>query len=111
MPITQRPDEPFFRIDVDDAKRLIDEGKLRIVDVREPAEYAGDHLANAELIPLNSFLRNPSRVEGSGILFVCEMGQRSAVASEMAAAAGLEEVYNLEGGMNAWRSKGFPVER
>ncbi|GIW10361.1 MAG: rhodanese-like domain-containing protein [Chloroflexi bacterium] len=111
MAITQRPDEPFYRIDPEDAKRLIDEGKLRVIDVREPSEYAVDHLATAELIPLNSFLRDPSKVQGSGILFVCEMGQRSAVAAEMAAAAGLSEVYNLEGGMNAWRGKGLPVER
>ncbi|GIW05940.1 MAG: hypothetical protein KatS3mg060_0745 [Dehalococcoidia bacterium] len=110
MPITQRSDEPFYRIDPEDAKQLIDEGKLKIVDVREPSEYAVDHLANAELIPLNTFLRNPSRVQGAGVLFVCEMGQRSAVAAEMAAAAGITEVYNLEGGMNAWRGKGFPVE-
>lgn len=111
MAIIQRPDEPFYRIDPEDAKQLIDEGKLTIVDVREPSEYAVDHLANAELIPLNSFLRNPGRVQGSGVLFVCEMGQRSAVAAEMAAAVGIAEVYNLEGGMNAWRGKGYPVEK
>lgn len=111
MTPTQNPDEPFARVSVDEAREMINAGKVKIVDVREPGEFAADHLANAELVPLQAFLRNPSKVSGSGILFVCEMGQRSAVAAEMAAAVGITDVYNLEGGMNAWRNKGYPVER
>jgi rhodanese-related sulfurtransferase len=44
-------------------------------------------------------------------VFYCEVGQRSAVACEFAASLGLENVYNLEGGMTAWRQRGFPVEK
>ncbi|MCS7003333.1 MAG: rhodanese-like domain-containing protein [Dehalococcoidia bacterium] len=108
----QSPDEPFIRVTSEQAQELIASGKVRIVDVREPSEYARDHLANATLTPLGSILANPARLgtEG-GILFVCEMGQRSAVAAEAAAAIGLTDLYNLEGGMASWRGKGLPVEK
>jgi len=43
-------------------------------------------------------------------VFVCEVGQRSAVAAELAAAVGKKHVFNLEGGMQAWRNAGLPTE-
>ena len=103
--------EPFKRISADEAKSLIDEGKVRLVDVREPAEWERDHLANATLIPLAKLLQQPGSVGADNVVFYCEVGQRSAVACEFAASMGLENVYNLEGGMTAWRQRGFPVEK
>ncbi|MBI2912289.1 MAG: rhodanese-like domain-containing protein, partial [Chloroflexi bacterium] len=45
------------------------------------------------------------------IIFLCAVGQRSALACEMAAAAGLTRLYNLEGGTEAWIKAGLPVEK
>ena len=47
------------------------------------------------------------------IVFVCESGQRSAVASEIALVAGLspDRVHNLVGGMVAWRRAGLPTAK
>ena len=51
--------EPFQRIGVDEAKRLIDEG-VTLIDVREPREIPQDgKIAGSTLVPLNSFLANP----------------------------------------------------
>jgi rhodanese-related sulfurtransferase len=44
-------------------------------------------------------------------VFVCEVGERSAVASEMAAALGVKDVVNFRGGTRAWREAGLPLER
>jgi rhodanese-related sulfurtransferase len=101
----------FSRVTADEAEEMIKAGKVRVIDVREPGEYSVDHIANSELIPLNRVLNNPSSLGEPGILLVCEMGVRSAVAAEMATAVGLTDIYNLEGGMNAWRGKGKPVEK
>jgi rhodanese-related sulfurtransferase len=103
--------EPFKRIDAQEAKRLIDAGAVRLIDVREPAEWERDHLANATLVPLGQLLQRPGELASDNILFYCEMGQRSAVACEMAASLGLENLYNLEGGMQAWRQLGYPVQK
>src|SRR5437879_6497880 len=93
--------EPFARISAEEAKKLIDQGAVRLVDVREPNEWERDHLANATLLPLAKLMQSPGALTEDNVIFYCEMGQRSAVACEFAASVGLEHVYNLEGGMTA----------
>ena len=103
--------EPFERIDVARAKQLIDQG-VTLVDVREPKEIPQDgKIANSALVPLNSFLANPRQYfQNDNVLFYCKVGARSAIACEMAAAVGLNKLYNLEGGIEAWKKQGLPVE-
>ena len=103
--------EPFRRIQAEEARNLIDSGKATVVDVREPWEYAKDHIPQAQLVPLNKILTAPAaNVTADNVIFVCEVGQRSAVAAEVAASLGKDHLYNLEGGMTAWRQRGYPVE-
>lgn len=106
------PQEPFQRITAEQAKQLIDEG-VRLIDVREPRELVQDGtLANSELIPMNTLLSNPqAHLKDDNVLFYCKVGARSAIACEMAAAIGLKKLYNLEGGIEAWKKLGLPVER
>ncbi len=103
--------EPFVRLSAPDARHLIADGGVRLVDVREPNEYARDHLADASLVPLGTLMQRPEAVGEDNVIFYCEMGQRSAVACEFAASLGLVNVYNLEGGMQAWRQLGYPVDK
>lgn len=109
---TKNPQEPYHRVTVEEARELIEDG-ARVIDVREPHEYQGGHVPDATLIPVNSvFDRREELPEDGKIVFVCAVGQRSALACEMAAAAGLpaERLYNLEGGTEAWIAAGEPVE-
>ena len=106
-----QPAEPFGRLAPKDANDRINSGELKIVDVREPWEYARDHIPSAKLTPLGQIIARPQEViTADNVVFVCEVGQRSAVAAELAAAAGMQHVFNLEGGMQAWRNAGLPVE-
>ena len=105
-----RSDEPFLRIAPAEARALITKG-VQVVDVREPQEYAEVRIPGATLVPLGTLLKSPREVLGKGaVLFVCSEGIRSAVACEAAAAIGLDEVYNLEGGTQCWQMEGFSVE-
>jgi rhodanese-related sulfurtransferase len=105
--------EPFYRVDVAETKQMIEEGDVAIIDVREPHEYQAGHVPGATLLPVNSvFARKDELPKDKKILFVCAVGQRSALAAEMAAAAGLpaERLYTMDGGTDAWRKAGEPVE-
>jgi adenylyltransferase/sulfurtransferase len=102
--------EPFTRISVAEAKELIDKGDVKIIDVREPSEYERGHIPNAELIPLAKVMSNPQSVAFDNVVFVCEMGARSAVAAEFAASLGKQNLYNLEGGTSEWRKQGLPID-
>jgi rhodanese-related sulfurtransferase len=106
----QNPGEPFGRLAPQEAKRRLDAGKLHAVDVREQWEYARDHIPESTLTPLGQIIARPQdAITSDDVLFVCEVGQRSAVAAEMAAALGMKHVFNLEGGMQAWRTAGLPT--
>jgi rhodanese-related sulfurtransferase len=43
-------------------------------------------------------------------LFVCGVGQRSALACEMAASLGFTNIANIEGGTEGWKKRGYPIE-
>jgi rhodanese-related sulfurtransferase len=105
--------EPFYRIDVAEAKEMSADDGVAIIDVREPFEYQAGHLPGATLIPVNSvFARREELPKDKKIVFVCAVGSRSALAAELAAAAGLpaEQLYTLDGGTDAWRRAGGAVE-
>jgi len=105
--------EPFYRVDVAEAKEMVKDPSVAVIDVRDPHEFQAGHVPEATLIPVNSvFARREELPKDGKILFVCKMGSRSALAAEMAAAAGLpaERLYNLEGGTDAWVKAGEPVE-
>lgn len=111
MPAQQ--EEPYKAVDSATANGMIDRGDVYVIDVREPREWnETGHIKGATLVPLNTFLKSPRQyLKGDNVLFYCAMGQRSAVASEMAAALGLEHIFNLEGGITDWIEKKLPVER
>ena len=94
----QAPAEPFGRLTPQAVNERITSGELKIVDVREPWEYARDHIPAATLTPLGQIIARPQEtITADNVVFVCEVGQRSAVAAELAAAAGMQHVFNLEG--------------
>jgi rhodanese-related sulfurtransferase len=102
--------EPFTRLDPAAAAARVKDGAV-LVDVREPDEWSAGHAAGAIHVPLaivfTDFERLPVDRE---LIFICKSGQRSAVASEYAAARGATKLANVEGGTDAWREAGLPIE-
>ena len=76
---------------------------LTLVDVREPGEYAGGHLAGALNIPVGDLPRRHAEIPLEfPVVFVCRSGSRSRQACELAAGAGIQDAASLEGGLLAW---------
>lgn len=95
-----------------EAQEVIDSTPdLSIIDVRDEHKFAEAHVAGAKLIPLQEILADAStKLPESNILFVCNVGQMSGVAAQMAVAIGRTNVYNLAEGTQGWRVDGLPVE-
>ena len=107
---TKDPREPFTRISAQEAKDKID-GGAQIVDVRTPGEYTGGHVPGAINIPHMSIVaRKGELATDKELVFICQVGQRSALAAEFAAASGFKDLYNVEGGTDAWVKAGYGVE-
>ena len=103
--------EPFTRIDVHEAKEMIDNGDVQIIDSREMHEHADGHVPGSVNIPhMATLVRVGDLATDRPILFICKSGQRSAVAAEFAATMGLTDLYNVEGGHDDWAEAGYPME-
>lgn len=110
--VIKNPQEPFTRINVDEAKEMLARDSVAVIDVREPHEYDAGHVPDAKLIPVATvYARRDELPRDRDLIFVCAVGQRSALACEMAAAVGLTRLYNLEGGTDAWIKAGQPVDK
>jgi rhodanese-related sulfurtransferase len=108
---TKNEREPFTRISAEEAKEMLENGAA-IIDVREKHEYDAGHVPGAGHIPVNTvYARREELPKDKNLILICAVGQRSALAAEMAAAAGLTRLFNVEGGTEAWIKAGEPVER
>lgn len=93
------------------ATRLINDSHAVVVDVREPAEFAGGHLPNARNIPLGELDKRAGDLpKGKPVILCCASGARSGKAVSMLGKDG-REVFNLAGGLQAWREAGLPLVR
>ncbi len=104
-------EEPFTRITVMQVKEMIENANVQLVDVGEPREYEVRHLPGAVNISVHYvYPRRDELSPDRDIVFICPIGVRSALACEMAAAAGFTRLYNMEGGIDAWVKEGYPIE-
>jgi rhodanese-related sulfurtransferase len=85
----------------------------RFVDVREPSEWAGGHIAGAVHHPVGALEQNPALAvaRDSPVVTYCAAGARAARAASALAAAGYTDVAALQAGYDDWAAAGFPVER
>lgn len=102
----------FATIAPRDAKRRLDDGSAIVIDIRDPNEYAREHIQGARLVPLatvdaHDFDRE--RTAGKAVIFHCQSGRRTVANAARLIAAGFKETYVLEGGLNAWRQAGLPA--
>ncbi len=110
----------FENVSVQEAKEMVENGDVFVLDVRTPAEFNSSHIKGATLIPVSnasgSNLSSDRLLEAridevpkKKILVYCRTGRRSDTASTMLVNAGYSQVYNLAGGITSWIDAGYPV--
>lgn len=77
-----------------------------LLDVREPAEVAGQPFPHARTVPLAEVLRAPADVEGP-VVVICQVGMRAQRAADALRGAGIDATV-LHGGVDAWLAAGSP---
>ena len=92
-----------------DLKSLLSTGCC-LVDVREPVEYAEEHITGAKLIPLGQLEKRVAEIDrNSPLVLMCRSGKRGGEALKKLQALGFTSGRNLEGGILAWKAAGLPV--
>lgn len=90
-------------------KRLETGEKLRVIDVRDPWEYAEGHIPGSVLRPLGQIRTWADEFpKDEEIVVYCRSASRSAMAWKYLQSAGYKQVKNMSGGIITWRGQ---VER
>ena len=98
-------------IDAKELKDWLDRDRVTLVDVREADEYAREHIESSTLVSLSKFdvSEIPSKSDRTVVLY-CQSSNRSEQAARKTLASGFETIVHLQGGMNAWKSAGYPTK-
>ena len=106
------PDGPKVRdLTPAEVARGLTEGRMLLVDVREPNEIAVERYPGAVIVPLSTF--DPAQIpdpQGREVVFACRSGRRSVTASQAAQEHGYRYDAHLAGGILAWKAAGLPTE-
>ena len=97
-------------IDAGTLKSWLDADKAVVIDIRESDEYAREHIPGSRLVPLSGFDSADFAQDHHKIgVFHCSSGNRTCEAASRILKTGFTEVYQLEGGLQAWKKAGLAV--
>jgi rhodanese-related sulfurtransferase len=103
-----------YEISATEAAELLRKNHVRLIDVREPWEYATAHIGGSVLMPMGDV---PSRAHqeldpDERVVVLCHHGMRSLNVTAWLRDQGFEQVQSLRGGIDAWSAEVDPsVER
>jgi hydroxyacylglutathione hydrolase len=104
--------ESFVPVEVDELARLLRDGDVDVIDVRELDERDSGFIPGSKHIPYRLLRAYGSSVaNGRPVVTICESGARAAIAASVLAAAGVNARPVLHGGIADWeRAGGHTVE-
>ena len=102
-----REDETIPAMSAHELKRKKDAREaFELIDVREPFEYEIARIDGSKLIPLGEIAERADELQREQTIVVhCHSGSRSAEAVRLLQQRGFINVYNLEGGIDAWSNE------
>ena len=85
------------------------QNQLLLIDVRGWLEYWMGHIPGSKRLSRNRILKDIPKDQA--IAITCLSGHRSAIAAQWLVTQGYSQVYNLQGGLLAWQSAGYQIQR
>ncbi|MFZ5928299.1 MAG: rhodanese-like domain-containing protein [Acidobacteriota bacterium] len=90
----------------EDAFRLLNEGKARLIDVREPHEHQISRIDGSELIPMHTVPQRLQQLEAAAdeklLIVYCHHGVRSLSVVDWLRRQGVDQCVSLIGGIDLW---------
>ena len=102
----------FKTVTPQEAKNMIENrNDLLLIDVRGQDELIEGYIAGSTLMPLWDIIKGTQRPpKDKPILLICAVGGRSLALGQLMSKNGWDEVYNLKGGISAWKDARLPVK-
>ena len=89
-------------LDVHALKRRLDAGDITVIDVRPAADRARAPFAGAEVFDPDTHARLTALPRDTALAFICHHGNSSRNAAEHFHEHGFTNLWNVEGGIDAW---------
>jgi rhodanese-related sulfurtransferase len=105
--------QDFAAIAPHDAIRLMNQGAL-LLDVRDAAQYEAGHIGEARHVPLKEVAGSADSLKKyreKPVVTYCDTGMNGGAAARELRKLGFSKVFNLRGGLSAWRHENLPVIR
>lgn len=102
----------YIDVTVSQAKAMIDNGEVFLLDVRTQEEYDEGYIRGSTLIPVDVISTRLDEIpKDKKILVYCRSDRRSTQASQILVDNGFKQVYNMKGGISEWTNAGYEVEK
>ena len=89
----------------------VQSGRATLIDVREYPEFVSGAIQHSRLIPLAELgAAAAGWSKNDPLVTICKSGRRAAQAAETLLSMGFADVAVLEGGIDAWKRRGLPLE-
>jgi rhodanese-related sulfurtransferase len=100
-----------YEISAADAATLLKEGKARLIDVREPWEFATAHIEDGVLMPMGEVTARAHQEldPEERLVVLCHHGMRSMNVTVWLRGQGFEQAQSLRGGIDAWSAEVDPT--
>ena len=106
--MTPAPAQP--RISTHQLANQLAEQRVKVIDVREPMEFAAGHIAGSLNVPLARITQ--ADLPKGPLVLVCHSGNRSTQAlAQLMQQGHPHPLTDLEGGVPAWQQAGLPLRK
>ena len=97
-----------------EATHLLNHQDAVLLDVRDKSEYQEGSLPGAVSLPYSQIVEDRAKLEKyrqRPVIVFCKNGQQGARTCSILRKQGFENIYNLDGGLLAWRTANMPVQK
>ena len=91
-------------------QRKMKGGDIKVLDVRKPGEFSGEHVEDAISLPLDFLNKSMDELDRNETYHIhCASGYRSIIFSSIIMSRGFTKLYDIAGGYQAISETDIPV--
>jgi thiosulfate sulfurtransferase len=94
------------RVSLPEAQELLNNANLYLLDIRDQAAYATQHIENAQHLTREQLIAFAATADKNRpVLVYCYRGNSSQSVAQYLSEQGFAEVFSLDGGFETWRTQ------
>lgn len=105
--------QDFAAVAPNEAVRLMNQGGI-VLDVRDKAQFDAGHIGEARHVAPGELAASAEQLKKyreKPVIVCCDTGMQGGAAARELAKLGFTKVFNLRGGLGAWRQENLPLVR